>query len=48
LRRFFREDFRFTTAPEIYGFLIPLSSANAQNASWVSFRHVMQLVLVNC
>ncbi|KAG1904255.1 uncharacterized protein F5891DRAFT_1206968, partial [Suillus fuscotomentosus] len=34
LRRFFREDFRFKTAPEIYGFLIPLSSANIQNDSW--------------
>ncbi|KAG0698145.1 hypothetical protein DFH29DRAFT_943008 [Suillus ampliporus] len=34
LRRFLRDDFRFKTAPEIYGFLIPLSSANLQNASW--------------
>ncbi|KAG2361405.1 hypothetical protein BDR07DRAFT_1472123 [Suillus spraguei] len=34
LRRFFREDFRFKTAPEIYGFLILLSSANLQNGSW--------------
>ncbi|KAG2106489.1 hypothetical protein BD769DRAFT_1654653 [Suillus cothurnatus] len=34
LRRFFREDFRFKTAPEIYGFLVLLSSANLQNGSW--------------
>jgi hypothetical protein len=48
LRRFFREDFRFKTAPEIYGFLVPLASANLQNDSWVGFRHVMQLVSINC
>ncbi|KAG1731512.1 uncharacterized protein EDB91DRAFT_1154350 [Suillus paluster] len=34
LRRFLRDDFRFKTAPEIYGFLVSLSSANLQNASW--------------
>lgn len=37
LRRFLREDFRFKAAHEIYGFLIPLSSANIQNDSWVGF-----------
>ncbi|KAG2153743.1 uncharacterized protein EDB93DRAFT_1134566 [Suillus bovinus] len=34
LRRFLREDFRFKIVPEIYGFLVPLSSANIQNSSW--------------
>ena len=38
LRRFLRDDFRFKIANEIYGFLSVLSSANAQNISWVSLR----------
>jgi len=35
LRRFLRDNFRFRTTHEIYGFLTPLSSANNQNSSWV-------------
>lgn len=48
LRRFLRDQFRFKTTHEIYGFLIPLSSANNQNNSWVGSTNFMQFVLVNC
>jgi hypothetical protein len=48
LRRFLRDNFRFKTAHEIYGFLVPLSSANNQNSLWVGFTTFMQLLLVNC
>ncbi|OJA20177.1 hypothetical protein AZE42_13007, partial [Rhizopogon vesiculosus] len=34
LRRFLRDNFRFNTTHDIYGFLIPLSSANLHNNSW--------------
>ncbi|OJA18640.1 hypothetical protein AZE42_01785 [Rhizopogon vesiculosus] len=34
LRRFLRDNFRFGTTHDIYGFLTPLSSANLHNNSW--------------
>ncbi|OAX35178.1 hypothetical protein K503DRAFT_858768 [Rhizopogon vinicolor AM-OR11-026] len=34
LRRFLRDNFRFNTTHDIYGFLIPLSSANLHNNTW--------------
>lgn len=39
LKRYLSDGFKFDSTPQIYSFLIPLSSANASNRLWVSLSH---------
>lgn len=36
LKRYLYDDFRFAKTFDVYGFLLPLSNANAGNSTWVS------------